>query len=457
MIRFRARLPVTFQPSKHCFSLNAFRQCFQASKFSTCLSKIDVPSQEEELEQLKSLQQTSVPYVDFERYVEEGQKPKRLGSAGRRAARESNAQNEWKCGQCGLFKSESNYHKQTSSKSGFRSLCKDCVAQYQASRRETLRGALQSLLGNARGRRHTSDLCLDHPFTIYKMQRGRCAYSGCWLVVKANSAFTMSLERAQNNTGYTRGNCSLVSVEFNTTDHTAIATGLVDVTGSAKWSREKFEAVPSLRSKPVDLEALTSMVEGARQRPSSRSHFIKNYTQAPKDHKWCNRCSIGKPFYCFHVNSFRIDGLSSYCKDCKQEVHSLYRGILDQYWTDWINYPEKKHLSLDDVLDMIIKQNGRCFYSGVPLEFLRTHCNWRWSIERLNVEIGYDLQNTVLSILSVSTKLPNGLEQKLSSSGVHSIIRDEVRSLEKAHNVFKHVEQLMLTQTWRWFPSVVPY
>ena len=59
-------------------------------------------------------------------------------------------------------------------------------------------------------------------------------------------------------------------------------------------------------------------------------------------------------------------------------------------------YGRRETLSEDDVLDMILQQGGRCHYSGVPLEFLKPHTDWRWSMERLDSTLGYTLENTVL-------------------------------------------------------------
>ena len=53
-------------------------------------------------------------------------------------------------------------------------------------------------------------------------------------------------------------------------------------------------------------------------------------------------------------------------------------------------------LTYDDVLDILWEQGGRCFYSGVPLEFAEKQTCWRWSLERLDTTIGYVRGNTAL-------------------------------------------------------------
>jgi len=53
-------------------------------------------------------------------------------------------------------------------------------------------------------------------------------------------------------------------------------------------------------------------------------------------------------------------------------------------------------LIIDDVLDMLLTQAGRCYYSGVPMECLLPNSDWRMSLERLNNELGYSMDNSVL-------------------------------------------------------------
>ena len=60
-------------------------------------------------------------------------------------------------------------------------------------------------------------------------------------------------------------------------------------------------------------------------------------------------------------------------------------------------------LTLSQVLDMLEHQCGRCFYSGVPLEYKRIHAPWRLSIERLNNSIGYTVENCVLIAIEFNT------------------------------------------------------
>lgn len=60
-------------------------------------------------------------------------------------------------------------------------------------------------------------------------------------------------------------------------------------------------------------------------------------------------------------------------------------------------------LTLSQVLDMLWQQFGRCYYSGVPLNYKQIHAPWRLSIERLNNSIGYTMENCVLIAVEFNT------------------------------------------------------
>jgi len=57
----------------------------------------------------------------------------------------------------------------------------------------------------------------------------------------------------------------------------------------------------------------------------------------------------------------------------------------------------------DDILDQLELQGGRCFYSGVPMEYTRTHSHWRMSLERIDNELGYTNNNCVLVAAEFNT------------------------------------------------------
>lgn len=113
--------------------------------------------------------------------------------------------------------------------------CKECVRKGDKARNETLKGYLKVVhknskssteVRNARGRGHVSTLTLAELEAKWHAQRGLCAISRIPMVHKAHSDFRASLERLDNNVGYTDTNTVLVISEMNTVN---------------QWTREKFQ------------------------------------------------------------------------------------------------------------------------------------------------------------------------------------------------------------------------
>ena len=106
----------------------------------------------------------------------------------------------------------------------------------------TLRGKAKSLASTARQRSGTRQQQCEIQFgDILEMllaQGGRCFYSGVPLQYdRVHVDWVMSLERLDNNCGYVRENCVLIAAEFNTPDHSKLATS--EVQGSPQWSLAK--------------------------------------------------------------------------------------------------------------------------------------------------------------------------------------------------------------------------
>eukprot|EP01083_Nonionella_stella_P189036 698181_1 len=53
------------------------------------------------------------------------------------------------------------------------------------------------------------------------------------------------------------------------------------------------------------------------------------------------------------------------------------------------------NLTMQDICDMLQKQQFRCYYSRIPMAF-RPNSDWKCSIERLNNRLGYTKDNCVL-------------------------------------------------------------
>ena len=115
--------------------------------------------------------------------------------------------------------------------------CKSCISRKDLKRRATMRGFIQTLINDAKrstkernrlGRNHSFDITFEYILELIEKQQGRCAYSNIPMVFKPKSEWQCSIERLDDNKGYTKDNVKLVCLEFNT---------------PKQWSREKFNTV----------------------------------------------------------------------------------------------------------------------------------------------------------------------------------------------------------------------
>ncbi|CAE8630690.1 unnamed protein product [Polarella glacialis] len=233
-------------------------------------------------------------------------------------------------------------------------------------------------------------------------------------ILTPNSDWRMSLERKDNTCGYSRGNCVLIASEFNTSDFSRQA-GVVasEVCGTAQWSSKKVERVLLLRQCNIDLVQLNFDIAQARTRkqysPMSPAGYRR--TQNASGEWPCIRCAAFKSVDDFYDYRKHKGGVSSYCKDCTRQCHREYGQTLRGNVLVLLGSAKKNSklrgqifaLKLDDVLAMLRIQAGRCFYSGVPVQYKQRHTHWRMSLERVDNSIGYLKDNTVLIAIEFNT------------------------------------------------------
>lgn len=84
-------------------------------------------------------------------------------------------------------------------------------------------------------------LTIEELLDIYLQQIGRCAYSNRPLELCGE--YMVSLERKDTKIGYTKENCCLICIEFNTTDWSISKCDNDDREGSSGWNKEKLNLV----------------------------------------------------------------------------------------------------------------------------------------------------------------------------------------------------------------------
>ena len=286
-----------------------------------------------------------------------------VNTAVRSPRRRANQLGELRCSGCGQ-------HLPPHQFSTKRSLCKTCDASKVRAYHRTLRGNVNLLVNTARTRSRrkgwSCSMQMEHVLEMLLQQEGRCYYSGVPLeILFPNSNWRMSLERLDNSRTYCQQNCVLVAAEFNSSDHTG-KPGVKKkyVQGSSQWSAEKVVSIRESSSSVVHLEMLNQDVTVAHQ---------KGY----------QKCS--SPFQYYRTLRGKSKMMAASAR-----MRSRIRG-------------QPCELNYTDILQMLLEQHGRCFYSGVPLQYHYPHADWMMSLERLDNNVGYVEGNCVLIAAEFNT------------------------------------------------------
>ena len=149
---------------------------------------------------------------------------------------------------------------------------------------------------------------------------------------------------------------------------------------------------------------------------SKKSKLIKEQLSLKKEGKRrCNKCKKIYPYDTENFNSSR-----SYCKFCvKKDGKKRYQSLMNNLTAEKLlkirceqAYQRacKKgwdfDLTLEYLLEIYNKQNGKCFYSGIPMEISLkgfTNNTYTLSIDRIDSNVGYIKNNIVLCCDAINT------------------------------------------------------
>lgn len=338
---------------------------------------------------------------------------------------------KWRCCDCRVEKTVADFY--VTADGVVNSYCISCKNKRNASYKRTLRGNASVLVSSARRRANLKgwacDLDVDFILNLILQQQGRCAYSGVEMeMLLPHSDWRMSLERLDNGVGYEPQNCVLIAAEFNTSGTTSKRMTLDARSGSSKWSVEKVQRLSAERCLNVDLKGLDQAIQAARfpkqhlALPQILSEPSCRLERAPELVR-CSHCEHWKPNVNFSLHRTRSSGFQAYCKQCHSAYRLARRMTLRGHIQELLGSARSRHkhgkwhgdfeLDVETVLDMLWSQEGRCFYSDVPLKYAQINVDWQMSLERLNNHKTYTQDNTVLAALEFNT--PDNSMNKASS------------------------------------------
>lgn len=284
-----------------------------------------------------------------------------------------------------------------------RAQCYGCQQIQIDIQRSTLTGFLKKMLcdmkntASNRAKRGRSDagectITLDELMDIYTKQDGYCYYFKTKKMSHVpNSQWMMSPERLNNIKGYTQENLVLCCFEFNT---------------KAQWSLSSINEIIQLRSQAVDLDQFRrdATIKVVRRHLTAKKSLDGTMLQCQFN---CGQWKLKDQF---------LSTRQTCCSICDKlqdtERSNTVLGFIKNLYSDARGHSKarsKKNsvkgqctITMEKVIDMIIQQSGKCYYSGIPLVF-KQKTKWQCSLERFKVEHGYIDDNWCLICLEFNS------------------------------------------------------
>lgn len=320
----------------------------------------------------------------------------------------------FKCNDCLVWKDPDQF--KNLAKAGYR--CVDCEKTRLANYRKTPVGFFKAMIGTMqmsttqkqkKGRNIcTVEITFEDLLELYLQQDEKCYYTGIRLNLGNLVDWRCSPERLNENKGYTKDNIKLICLEFNNSN--------------GKWTHKKIQSLSNMVKSDVNVEKLENEIENARERKKTiqPKRIERKLIEEMTTKYLCLMCNIHKTEDCFTTKRGKI---YSKCKTCDTKRKREDKNKLRGYIVCKLDYAKKRSIKrrqefaidLNWALDQILKQNGRCYYSGIPLVFKR-NTEWQCSFERLNGKIGYTKENTILICVEFNS-IDRSIEATYKNSG----------------------------------------
>lgn len=328
-------------------------------------------------------------------------------------------------------------------KNSFRGLCKMCYNKQKTKYNNTYNGFFNTMASHIKQRQKIrSEKCtIDAHFlkNLYEEQKGLCFYSNLKMNTTVKSDFQASPERINNLIGYTKSNVKLICLEFNV--------------GYNQWSKENINLLKIQREQPIDVDELKVKIEEAkivnRKLNNDRSERKVEIVNDVEYYE-CTKCHDfkTKPEFCSDKdNRYNICVI---CKECTKIKYNNYsnsfRGFLICKLRDARSSAKKRNdnknrigthgefkLTIDDLFDKLLEQQGRCYYSQMALSFT-PNSKWRMSIERLDPNKGYVSDNIALICVEFNSTDTTASRKYTGTSGSAQWSKEKITLLLDALN-----------------------
>lgn len=291
-----------------------------------------------------------------------------------------------------------------------RNFCKNCRScENNNDLDKFLKKCMKSCQNNCKGRigdRAKFELDLEFLKQLYVEQKGNCHYSNMKMCLETLSDFQLSVERLDEENGYTKTNIRLIILELQN--------------GHRQWTKIKFtdfcqdyndfEIVSDKESELIKTKCDEALVEPLRKQQRNKLKIVNINGMCN-----CNYCNERKS-----CDLYSKRGLErGKCKDCEKNYYLTAKNnitlrqklsnLLNSSRNNTKNRNKTKHrtkkplvdtLTFEELVDMYLNQSGRCLYSNKQLQLVGDN---QISLERINTKIGYSKENCSLIILELNS------------------------------------------------------
>lgn len=339
-----------------------------------------------------------------------------------------------KCTKCGEEKpmTYEYFRKDNSTKTGYRSYCKECDKIRCMKYRDTFTGFMNIIVGRIKvlsKRKNTvieNNIKLNDLINQWKIQNGRCYISGLEMNTKHYTNFQASIIRKDEDKGYIVGNIAFCCLEFN---------------HQCKLNKQQLFNMIKLSEEPDDKDII-ERINNARNyvKKPYKKYKHESYTNDDGDLMrkcvHCNEYKLSDEFYikalgqgCY--NCRRINIINKYNNNIRLHIKNVYNRA--KYSITLKNKDRMLEFDIteDYMLDLLEKQRGRCAYTNIKMNYGRIgDMSFICSMERIDPLKGY-IQGNVMFICYELNVIDNTSRKQydFGNGGHHGWDKEKIKIL----------------------------